>query len=229
MKMRLNLGLFFFFISIFFFYSLSFSQSSSYENRKDCLNNFNIGLALSDEGFLEKTKIGKTLLFDYIKCRIAAKYDDRECNNFYGEDAKVCIEQFEKLKKFAGFYSRLFLSDEITPELLRDCPIPGVDMKTCEKFIKAIRRGDDSICKRNDYDCIAVIKLDVSLARTQMTRDRIYFIKAMKDLKIANCLKIKDKKTKRECQAYITRDISICEEDEAFKRVRNAYCRYHFK
>jgi len=202
---------------------------SSYKNKKDCLKNFNIGLALSNEVFFEKTKFEKNMLLNFMKCRMAAKYDASECYNLDGEDARACIEKFKELKSFEGFYSRLFLSTEITPELLRECPKAVGNMETCEKFIKATRRRDDSICKRDDYDCIAIVKLDASLAREQSTRDMIYFIKAIKDLKTKNCLKIKDMGEKRECQAYMNRDISICEEDREFKRVRNAYCGYMFK
>ena len=195
-----------------------------YKSHKDCMDNFDPKEALSDESFFEKFKFNKTSWLEYFSCRAAAKGDINECNNLDSRDSVAdCTDHYNSI---IGFYSILIYNKQITPELLKCCTIAGGDMKACRQFAKAFIENDVSVCKKNDLDCQAAITLNERLTHHQSAIYGIYFVKAIRDLNVDYCLKIKDKRLQRECQAYITGDIKICNESNEFKKIRNSYCQY---
>ncbi len=215
-------------ICIVIFVSLSYAQHGSYKDIKECIDNVDVGEILSDVDFFFYSKLSKGVLNDYAKCKAIATYDKEVCKKLIEKDSiSECIDEFNK---YVGFYSPLFSADVVTPEALRNCPYKGGDMDACKKFAKAILegKGDVSVCRANDSDCISGIALDPSKAKSQFARDMIYFINAIKYSDVNNCYKITNIENRRACLGFLKRDANICKEDQAFIKARSSYCTYYF-
>lgn len=199
-----------------------------YTNFEDCKNNFNVANSLSNASFRRTTQLQYRTLVNYFNCRAAALNDIGECNGLYdqktmsNEDVQKCRYHYMRT---VGFYALLLLQKQVTPEVLKNCPITAksAGVTDCKQFAEGFLTGDDSVCKENK-DCKAVIKLDPSLTNSRYTADIIYFIQAIKDGESKKCQRIKDPNMARECKAYMERDVDLCNQDSEFLNIRNQFC-----
>lgn len=213
-------------VAVMSFNRAAYSQGSRYESFEQCMENFDISDALSDPIFKEKIKLAPSKLRPYIICRAVTLFNKSGCGELgLPHEVDSCEYDFNQQ---VGFYAPLATSGIVTEDTLRSCFIKGADRKLCIKFAEAFLQGgteDVSMCN-NNIDCIAMLNLDPSKAKSRDTKDVIYFAKAIKVSDAKICSKIKDNDKARNCLAFLQNDSSICNEDEAFKEIRASYCQY---
>lgn len=207
------------------------AERASYASKKECVSEFDIDtINFLDPFFLEETKVNPSILIEYFTCRAALNNDVSECDKL-GPGVAECRRQFNGRQ---GFFARLILArgsrQPVTRKVLNAC-IEQIDFgkKACQQYMEAFIKADTSICKSHPFvkgqsTCEGFITLNEKIVRDRSVEDMIFYLKAISDLSVGECRKIKKKAWRRECEAYVTGDETICEQCDGFKNFRDIYC-----
>ncbi len=204
-------------------YDLSVSDDSRLQ---ECISKFDINnLNFEAPAFKENTRF----LTKYFQCKAAIQDNINECDKLKPDSDGVnnCRSNFQS---YHAYFGRLLSAGTTTPKILAACKDRfRMPMEECKAFSQAILSENTSICTNSNKnlrmgDCMAIIKGDSISCLDAACKDKAYYIKALKNSEINYCDSMTNVYGKIMCQAAISGDENLCENNEDYKEFKRRYC-----
>lgn len=192
-----------------------------------CKESFDIDeIEIKDGRFIKNI----SFLADYFQCRAAAKNDISECEQLapWNDRIASCKRYFLDMY---GFFGKIFSEGFVSDSAVSICvKCFRLKKQECETFGEACLKNDKSFCRtfqdsKRKKECEAYVAMDEVLCGSDSScRNRVIFIKALKNKDIRMCSRLKDSMAKQMCRGYVSGQESVCRECEGYKKFRDFYC-----